>query len=385
MKIQMQAEDFKAITQRAAVATAKRSIAPIMESVLIETEGNKIIAKGCSYGYYAEVTTNAVSVIEEGGIVIHRDSLESLYSMKGTITLESAEKAGVVKSAKKTSRFFVQDEVKDFLSPPVGEDKHAFTIKLSKLLETIAKIKPYLSKSEAKPLFQGIHIIGESGLGTFYGCEGTYAIRQRIHGNFETFDFAIPETGKEIKDVSGIRNYKEDCDIKVSYRNGFVTYEGTDFKYTVRMLEGKYPDLADIFNSTFEDSFNVNADEICKLAKEYKKILVCKVASSKTILPMRFTNIGGGLSAMALGNYIQTVDRLETANECTMTEEYIQCFNPEYVELVMKTFGKEEIHIDLRAFLWRINGSDDCSALLVPIRMDKTDSSKIHDFVEKVA
>ena len=140
-----------------------------------------------------------------------------------------------------------------------------------------------------------------------------------------------------------------------------------------------------MINSTFKDSFNVNADEICKLAKEYKKILVCKVASSKTILPMRFTNIGGGLSAMALGNYIQTVDRLETANECTMTEEYIQCFNPEYVELVMKTFGKEEIHIDLRAFLWRINGSDDCSALLVPIRTDKTDSSKIHDFVEKVA
>lgn len=386
MKISMYAEDFKNITERAVTATAKKSSNPVIESVLIETSGNKVTAKAYNLGCYAEITTDTATIIEEGSIVIHRDNLKSLYNMKGRITLESSDKAGIVKSEKKTSRFFVQDKAEDFPLPSIGETQYAFTIRQSELLSTMIKMKPYLYKGTAKPILQGIHIVGTEGLGTFYGCAGYYGIRQKIHGNFNTFKFTIPEVSKELKDVSGVKNSKQDCDITVTYDKKFVVYEGTDFKFVTRLIEGDYPNLENSFNATFTGSFDADASEICTLAKEYKDILIHKTTTSKIVLPMVFTNVCGELSAMALSNQMQTMDNLDTADNISISEEeYIQSFNPEYVEIVMKTLGKEEIHIDLQVALWRINGNSDCSVLLVPMRTMPEDVEKIHSFVKSVA
>ena len=377
MKISMYAEDFKNITERAVVAAAKKGISFVTESVLIEANDNKVVAKAYNLDYYAEVATNEVDVVEEGTMVIHRDSLKSLYNMKGRITLESAEKSGVVKSAKKTSRFFVQDKAEDFPLPSIGETQHAFTIKQSELLAVMVKTKPYLYKGENNPILKGIHIVGTEGLGTFYGCTGYYAIRQKIHGNFDTFKITIPEVSKELKDVSGAKNNKQDCDIAVSYSEKLIVYEGMNFKFVTRLLEGEYPNLENPFNTKFTGSFDVNASEICGLAKEYKDISP----------EMVFTNVSGELSAMALGNNIQTMDSLQTVDNSTIleSEKYIQSFNPVYVELVMKTYGKENVRIDVQAGMWKINGNSDCSVLLVPLRTELEDEERVHSFVKNVA
>ena len=379
MKISMYAEDFKNITERTITAAAKNSANSVLESVLIEASGNKVTAKAYNLDYYAEIVTDAVDVIEEGSIVIHRDILKSLYSMKGRITLETAEEVdcGIVKSAKKTSRFFVQDKAEDFPLPLIGETQHAFTIKQSELLAVMVKTKPYLYKGENKPILKGIHIVGTEGLGTFYGCTGYYAIRQKIHGNFDTFKITIPEVSKELKDVSGAKNNKQDCDIAVSYSEKLIVYEGTNFKFVTRLLEGEYPNLENPFNTKFTGSFDVNASEICGLAKEYKDISP----------EMVFTNVSGELSAMALGNNIQTMDSLQTVDNSTIleSEKYIQSFNPVYVELVMKTYGKENVRIDVQAGMWKINGNSDCSVLLVPLRTEPEDEERVHSFVKNVA
>ena len=390
MKISMYAEDFKNITERTITAAAKNSANSVLESVLIETNGNKVTAKAYNLDYYAEISTDAVDVIEEGSIVIHRDNLKSLYNMRGRITLESSDldKAGIVKSAKKTSRFFVQDKAEDFPLLSIGETQHAFTIKQSELLSVMTKIKPYLSKEDIKPIFKGIHIVGTEGLGTFYGCTGFYGIRQKIHGNFDTFKITIPEVSKELKEVSGVKNNKQDCDITVSYSEKFVVYEGTDFKFATRLIEGSYLNLENHFNAKFTGSFDVNANEICGLAKEYKNILIRKTTTSKTVMPMIFTNVCGELSVMALSSRIQTMDNFETADNVFISEEeYIQSFDPEYMEIVMKTFGKEDIHIDMWKpnKPWRINGNSDCSVLLVPLRTEPEDEERVHSFVKNVA
>lgn len=377
MKISIYAEDFKNITERAVVAAAKKSSNSVIESVLIEANGNKVVAKAYNFDYYAEVATNEVDVIEEGRIVIHRDTLKSLYNMKGRITLESAEKSGVVKSAKKTSRFFVQDKAEDFPLPSIGETQHAFTIKQSELLAIMTKIKPYLFKGDSKPIYKGIHIVGAEGLGIFYGCSGFYGIRQKVHGDFDTFEITILEVSKEIKGVSGTKNSKQDCDIVVSYGEKFVVYEGTDFKFVTRLVEGEYINMERIFNNTFTDSFDADASEICKLAKEYKDISPVMV----------FTNVSGELSAMALGNNIQTMDSLQTVDNSTIleSEKYIQSFNPVYVELVMKTYGKENVRIDVQAGIWKINGNSDCSVLLVPMKTMPEAMERIYNFIKNVA
>lgn len=377
MKISMYAEDFKNITERAIMAAAKKGISSVTESVLIEANDNKVVAKAYNLDYYAEIATNEVDVIEEGRIVIHRDTLKSLYNMKGRITLESAEKSGVVKSAKKTSRFFVQDKAEDFPLPSIGETQHAFTIKQSELLAIMTKIKPYLFKGDSKPIYKGIHIVGAEGLGIFYGCSGFYGIRQKVHGDFDTFEITIPEVSKEIKGVSGTKNSKQDCDIVVSYGGKFVVYEGEDFKFVTRLLEGKYVNLEQSFNANFTSAFDIDADEICKLAKEYKDISPVMV----------FANVSGELSAMALGNNIQTMDSLQTVDNSTIleSEKYIQSFNPVYVELVMKTYGKENVRIDVQAGMWKINGNSDCSVLLVPMKTMPEAMERIHNFIKNVA
>ena len=385
MKIQIQAEIFRTMTERAVIAAAKKGISSVVESVLIVAFSDKVIAKAYNLAHYAEITTDAVNVIEEGSIVIHRDNLKSLYNMKGIITIETSEKAGIVKSDKKTSRFFIQDKPDVFPDVSIGETKHAFTIKLSELLAVMTKLKPYLSKSDAKPILKGIHVKGTEGFGTFYGCTGFYGIRQTIHGNFDTFSIVIPEVSKELKDISGVKNNKQDCDITVTHSKRFVVYEGADFKFATRLLEGEYINLENPFNSTFESRFNADASEICGLAKEYKDILIHKTATSKTFLPMIFTNVGGVLSTIALSNQIQTMDNLDSADNVSMPEEYIQSFNPEFVETVMKTFGKESVCVNANKSLWRINGNSDCSALLVPMSSDKDVVSKIHDFIQNVA
>ena len=79
------------------------------------------------------------------------------------------------------------------------------------------------------------------------------------------------------------------------------------------------------------------------------------------------------------------MDNLDSADNVSMPEEYIQSFNPEFVETVMKTFGKESVCVNANKSLWRINGNSDCSVLLVPMRSDKDTVSKIHDFVQNVA
>jgi DNA polymerase III sliding clamp (beta) subunit (PCNA family) len=377
MKISMYAEDFKNITERAVIATAKKGSSSVMESVLIEASDNKVVAKAYNLDYYAEVATNEVDVVEEGTMVIHRDSLKSLYNMKGRITLESAEKSGVVKSTKKASRFFVYDKAEDFSLPTIGKTQHAFTVKQSELLAIMTKIKPYLFKRDSKLIYKGIHIVGAEGLGIFYGCSGFYGIRQKVHGDFDTFEITIPEVSKEIKGVSGTKNSKQDCDIVVSYGGKFVVYEGEDFKFVTRLLEGKYANLEQSFNANFTSAFDIDADEICKLAKEYKDISP----------EMVFTNVSGELSAMALGNNIQTMDSLQTVDNSTIleSEKYIQSFNPVYVELVMKTYGKENVRIDVQAGMWKINGNSDCSVLLVPLRTEPEDEERVHSFVKNVA
>ena len=381
MKISIYAEDFKNITERAVTVAAKKSSNSVIESVLIEASGNKVTAKAYNLDYYVEITTDTADIIEEGSIVIHRDNLKSLYNMKGRITLESesksAVKAGIVKSAKKTSRFFVQDKAENFPLPSIGETQHAFTIKQSELLAIMTKIKPYLFKGDSKPIYKGIHIVGAEGLGIFYGCSGFYGIRQKVHGDFDTFEITIPEVSKEIKGVSGTKNSKQDCDIVVSYGGKFVVYEGEDFKFVTRLLEGKYANLEQSFNANFTSAFDIDADEICKLAKEYKDISPVMV----------FTNVSGELSAMALGNNIQTMDSLQTVDNSTIleSEKYIQSFNPVYVELVMKTYGKENVRIDVQAGMWKINGNSDCSVLLVPLRTEPEDEERVHSFVKNVA
>lgn len=377
MKISIYAEDFKNITERAVTVAAKKSSNSVIESVLIEANRNKVTAKAYNLDYYVEITTDTADIIEEGRIVVHRDTLKSLYNMKGRITLESAEKSGVVKSAKKTSRFFVQDKAEDFPLPSIGETQHAFTVKQSELLAIMTKIKPYLFKGDSKPIYKGIHIVGAEGLGIFYGCSGFYGIRQKVHGDFDTFEITIPEVSKEIKGVSGTKNSKQDCDIVVSYGGKFVVYEGEDFKFVTRLLEGKYANLERSFNANFTSAFDIDADEICKLAKEYKDISPVMV----------FTNVSGELSAMALGNNIQTMDSLQTVDNSTIleSEKYIQSFNPVYVELVMKTYGKENVRIDVQAGMWKINGNSDCSVLLVPLRTEPEDEERVHSFVKNVA
>ena len=387
MKISIYADDFKSITERAVTAAAKKSSNFLMESILIEAYGGKIVAKAYDLDHYAEVITDAADVIDEGAIVVHRDNLKSLYNMKGRITLESADKIGIVKSAKKTSRFCVCDKPEDFTMPTIGKTQHAFTIKQSELLETMTKIKPYLAKEYSNPILKGIHIIGTKEYGTFYGCSGYFAIRQTVKGKFDTFAITVPEVSKDIKDVSGEKNNKQNCDIVVSYGEKYVVYEGKDFKFATRLIEGKYVDIKKIFSGTFTDSFDLDASELCKLAKEYKDILIHKTTTSKTVMPMFFTNNNGSLSAIALGSNFQTMDNLETVDNSTIfaDREYAQGFNPEYMELVTKTFGKETIHIDIRTGVWKMNGKSDCSILLVPMRTTPKDKEKIHSFIQSVA
>ena len=288
MKFSIYAEDFKNITERAAVVAAKKSFNPILETVFIKATKHKVVVRGCNLELFAEITMEDVTVMEEGCAIINAELLKRVYSMKGSITVASENGLITVTSDKKRSEFWTNtNEAELYPEFPKFPTTPAFTVDKAELLETFSTCRPFLGKNLSESIFTGMNVVSNISEGRLYAMNGFYAIRHRSdkYAFHNVFNIIIPEIGKELAKIAN--NGDKAKNLKAYIDDKHICYVGGDFTVCSRLIEGNYCNVEQYFNTIPLSEFEINAGEVCDIAKEYKEVLKLK----KGIRPMFFAAV----------------------------------------------------------------------------------------------
>lgn len=153
---------------------------------------------------------------------------------------------------------------------------------------------------------------------------------------------------------------------------------GSDFNYCCRLLDGKFFEYERAFNVKKDYKFTVLADEVSAICKEYQGFLDYKQ-------PMHFASADKCITTAGLGDTYKTMDALNVECQDNIPDGVFFSCNPKYLQTVCDIFSGDTVIIEGYSGVapWMFTTEKgEYSALLLPVRADYNDKSKVMTFVQ---
>ena len=338
MKVIINSCDFKNAIAKVAPAVGKSTYFSALESIKISAANGMITATATNAEDFLNIDIHG-RIIENGECYIKYDELKKMVFKGDDLTLETTVGHVHISSSKKSYEMVRSDLSDIFPETPVLNSKTEVSLISGEIL---SNLKPLSAMAHPEPEV----------------CHGTLnAIRfdmekQRLIALDEhrIAVWNLPESNTMTSFTIGLGCVgilksaigKSDRKILVVCDGKHARFEGEDFTYITRCIEGHYYDIDKIVGDAkknYDYKLGLDNKELSEIAKEYKKGF-----KSDDMRPMLLVGTKDGLATSFSFQTFMTADKLENVKwyyYATGMEKFHKAVNPLFIVDACAFLGDE--------------------------------------------
>ncbi len=355
--------DLQKAIERAEKLIHKKSALPVLDSVKLTAENNKIILTVDNLDSRLAINLDG-DIIDEGSVLIDKSNFKLIKKLSGCLNISSNDNKGeVIIKANRTLKFTAipASEYPEFKD---NASEEAFTIPES-VFKNNLKIKAFASTDEAKPTFCSIIIKGND----MVSCNGA-SLSKIILDVQNKCDKEMIIPLQSINELDKVLNPKSKEELKFKYARGKdritqLKIMGDDFTYYTKLLNGNCFDYEQVIPKEFKTVVTINKAKLYD-AVDFAKDIVKGVPSNGVLF-----NINKDEFKFAAIYSDKSMSEIIPAE--IEGEELRILFNNSYIETIIKTIEEDNIRISFMGqnspTIIEGEGNNNELYLLCPIRI----------------
>lgn len=368
MKVVCQQKELERALSVVSKAVKGNSTLPVLDNILIKTEGKKLYFFSTNLEIAIECSIDA-EVKNEGSITVPAKLLEAYVSLLGNDSVELTVSSGTDFHVKtKNSETKIKGiKAEDFPSIPKVEKEGSFAISPEVLLTGIGQTVFACSLSSSRPILSGIYFhVGPTELKMV--ATDSYRLGERKlkikDGSTSIEEIIVPFA--TMVEVSRIFT-KSEKDVQVVISKNQVLFSQDNIKLTSRLIEGRFPEYGQIIpkqhtsQATLDvQDFTLAIKRVSLFAKENSYNIRLEIdPEGKVLLSSNVTEIGEG--------------KTEVAAQVKGDKSAI-ALNAQYLIDFLNNVGDESVVFDIDTKLTpavlRPKKKEDYLYLVMPLKLD---------------
>lgn len=245
MKIETTLEKIKKALIIVERMTGKNLTLPVLNSILIITQGNKLILRSTNLSIGAEISI-PVKVIEEGVVAVKGDIISSMFSNINTDSniVFSQQDNNLNIKTKNNNIILKTLPYEDFPTLPIVEGETCL-IPVNKLIEGLKSVYFSASSSDIKPEIGSVYIYPEDDNLVFVATDSFRLAEKKvkIKQNLDFNGILIPFKNT----IELIRVFENETgDVKIVFNKNQASFSIDNIYITSRVVDGVFPDYKQI-------------------------------------------------------------------------------------------------------------------------------------------
>jgi DNA polymerase-3 subunit beta len=334
MRAAVDRKNFEEVLTKAKLATEKKSAIPILNNFKLSAKEDRLSIYATDLESFLVMELPA-RVEETGEVSVHAGKLTSIVKelSSSEVYMELAEDKLVVRGGKSQFKLVCADP-SEFPEFPEVVCKAAIPSNL--LLKGVSKVGYALSKEDTRYALQGMYVANKEGKLHFVGSDG-YRLALYMHEGISLEeDLLFPRKSlkvleKLLKDTLG--------EVEVGKDENFVHVKGEDWKLSVRLLEGDYPDYMAVIPTDYTIKVLLDKNEFENALKRLSSVSSSKGFPVKLTFSSEVVKVE--ISDPEFGEGKGEVDVLESFGDETMEIG----FNGKYLLEALEGFDFERVYL----------------------------------------
>lgn len=346
---------------------------PVLRGIFMECTNEEIILVGSdtheSIRFHIPVDGTNVDVIEPGKCVLTKQGWDLFKKIKTTVDMKLKDMNLIIYGKKSEFNLTVFDAEEYPKLPRFDLESPTLTLKGEEFQSMIRKTVFAASKSETRPILQGVNLILGNDCIQFVSTDAhrlgrvKYALEQKIKVDTGT---QLVISAKALDKLTKAFDVHEDVSIYVS-TNQIILKSGSLFFYS-RLLEGKYPDTSRLIPTDFDSEMKIHRLEILDSLERISGLF----ESEQTAVVKLHVNGAASLST----NHTQVGKGQEVVEyeELTGDDDFTIAFSSKFMADALKSMDDEYVVFkfcgNTRPFIITPTTSTfDEVQLILPVRM----------------
>lgn len=328
----------------ASVINSKNSIAILSDVCITVGKENVVFTASDGENWVTERADILTSDMESTFCVIAKDIIGCMSALRDenvTLTLDENGKLMTLDyvSGKISLPYEPSDE---FPKPNISVDGASEVIVNSSLVRNVIKLASASTEnSVVRPIMSGVHFGFSDGMMTVNGASHMRVVKivdEASLGEGALYNqFTLPPKASSV--ITSVLEGVDD-DVKLKFTDKVMSVSNRNFKITVRLLEGKYPDCDMVIPKNNTVSIEVGKDVMMQALKH---VLSIDNASRLVMLYLSADSIT--VSAEDV-NFGRTSEESVKCNNYTERELRI-CFNGEVLSETLRTIENENVVFEM--------------------------------------
>ena len=326
MKVIINSCDFKNAIAKVAPAVGKSTYFSALESIKISAANGMITATATNAEDFLNIDIHG-RIIENGECYMKYDELKKMVFKGDDLTLETTVGHVHISSSKKSYEMVRNDLSEAFPETPVLNSKTEVSLISGEILSNLKPLSAMAHQSEYQELMNAIRFDMEKQ--RLIALDGHRIAVWNLPESDTMVSFTI---GLGCVGILKSAIGKSDRKILVVCDGKHARFEGEDFTYITRCIEGRYYDIDKIVGDAkknYDYKLGLDNKELAEIAKEYKKGF-----RSDDMRPMLFVGNADGLATSFSFQTFMTADRLEKVKwyyYAAGLEQFHKAINPLFI------------------------------------------------------
>lgn len=340
MKLRAERSEFAEAVSWATRTVGARVTLPALSGVLLEATEGRLICRATDLEVAAEVTI-PVQIDEPGRVLLPGRLLSQLVARLPDAPVEISGDADKIELRCGRATFHVRGmPVDDFPALPEPADgAPQGVLKADAFARLVSQVARAASTDEARPVLTGVSVVATSGSLSAAATDSyRLAIRklvwdQGVEGQALVPARALQEAAKATTEAGGA--------VTLILEEGQVSFLLGDRRLTTRLIEGNFPNVAQLVPESHETTVIVNRAD---LIEALQRVAVVALGQSNSPVTLTF---GDGSVDLQAGSQ-EVGDAAEALPASIDGEGLSIAFNPTFLLSGLEATGTEEIRIEMR-------------------------------------
>lgn len=373
MKVEIQANVLKEELKKVGEIINWKNSIPILQGIYMNCNEQGIELRAGDQAniicHWIPVDGQNVDVVEPGAVMIPEQAYKLLMKLKSSITLEVSDSKLYIRYGKKSELSVPTMNTDEYPRlPKVDTTEATLTLEGQDFSNLVQKTVISASKSEARPILQGVNVRVTSDKITWIATDshrlGQVVIKKGNEENGNDIQMVVP--AETLKKVLKSFDLNEPVSVYCQADNLIVLKNGFSL-FFIRLLEGKYPETNRLIPEDFTTEIKMSREQLLSAIDRLKPIAD---SGNKGTLKMALQKDEVKLST-AQTEVGQCVELLEC--EEYQGEELEITFSLDYFKDALSTMDSNDVWVkftgQLRPFIIVPNSSNyEEMQLLLPIR-----------------
>lgn len=336
MKVIINSCDFKNAIAKVAPAVGKSTYFSALESIKISAANGMITATATNAEDFLNIDIHG-RIIENGECYMKYDELKKMVFKGDDITLETTVGHVHISSNKKSYEMVRNDLSDSFPETPVLDKKTEVSLISGEILSNLKPLSAMAHPEACQGIMNAIRFDMEKQ--RLIALDGHRIGVWNLPESDTMMSFTV---GLGCVGILKSAIGKSDRKILVVCDGKHARFEGEDFTYITRCIEGHYYDIDKIVGDakkTYDYKLGLDNKEVSEIAKEYKKGL-----KADDRRPMLFVGNKNGLATSFSFQTFMTADRLEKVKwnyYTSSSEQFHKAVNPLFIVDACAFLGDE--------------------------------------------